>query len=382
VRGWLRYLCDSLGSEDAARHDAVRSVGTIEESKQIANDAQFRRHPLTGAQAMKANERANPGAASKGKRKAAAVARMAKPSVLPGGGGPLMIDIDLIDEDPAQPRSKNNPGFRTESIAELAASYGPKGPKTPLSLRIHPDSPGRYIINHGHRRYRAGKVKGLTALPAFIDNEYDDADQVIENLQRENMTPREIADYVGRELAKGKKKREIAARIGKSASFISQHVTLLDLPEPVAVAFRSGRVNDGTVVNDRVSAFTANPTEVTHWLNNPSQEMTRGEVRLLREFLTEKRRNSTAQGDVDGQFDNAAAVDGQGAALDLAKDHGGTAQRSKKVTLKVEHEGRAAQLLLGKRPLAAGRAWLKFEYDGQVCDVALAGVRLVAILAA
>lgn len=123
-------------------------------------------------------------------------------------GGPLMVDIELIDEDSAQPRSRTNPGFRPDSIAELAASYGPKGPKTPLSLRINPDSPGRYIINHGHRRYRAGKVKGLKALPAFIDNDYDDADQVIENLQRENMTPREIADYMGRELAKGRKKKE------------------------------------------------------------------------------------------------------------------------------------------------------------------------------
>jgi ParB family chromosome partitioning protein len=326
-------------------------------------------------------ERAKPGEAGNHVHKAA-VARMPKPPVLPGGGGPLVIDIDLIDEDPAQPRTKNNPGFRPESIAELAASYGPKGPKTPLSLRINPDSPGRYIINHGHRRYRAGKVKGLDALPAFIDNDYDDADQVIENLQRENMTPREIADYVGRELAKGKKKREIAARIGKSASFISQHVTLLDLPEPVAIAFRSGRVNDVTVVNELVSAFKANPAEVTHWLNNPSQEMTRGEVRLLREFLTEKRRNSAALGDVDGQFDDPAAVDGQEAALVSAKEHAGNAQRLKKVTLEVEYEGRSAQLLLSKRPLAHGRAWLKFDDDGQICDAALAGVRLLAILEA
>jgi ParB family chromosome partitioning protein len=330
---------------------------------------------------MKAKERAKPGEPSRRVR-SAAVGRMAKPPVLPGGGGPLIIDIDLIDEDPAQPRTKNNPGFRPESIAELAASYGPKGPKTPLSLRINPDSPGRYIINHGHRRYRAGKVKGLDALPAFIDNDYDDADQVIENLQRENMTPREIADYIGRELAKGKRKREIAARIGKSASFISQHVTLLDLPEPVAIAFRSGRVNDVTVVNELVSAFKANPTEVTQWLNNPSQEMTRGEVRLLREFLSEKRRNSTLPAGVDGRCDGAAAVDGQEAALGLANDHARTAQRSKRVTLKVEHEGRPAQLLLHKRPLAPGRAWLKFDDDDQVCDTALAGIRLVAILEA
>jgi ParB family chromosome partitioning protein len=293
-----------------------------------------------------------------------------------------MIDIALIDEDPAQPRSKNNPGLRPESIAELAASYGPKGPKTPLSLRINPDAPGRYIINHGHRRYRAGRLKQLTALPAFIDNDYDDADQVIENLQRENMTPREIADYIGRELAKGKKKGEIAGRIGKSASFVSQHVTLLDLPEPVAIAFRTGRVNDVTVVNELVSAFKAAPAEVTQWLENPSQEMTRGEIRLLREFLDEKRRDSNGSGRPGGEFDERAVEDGQDGASVPAKGRGEHARRFRNGAVKVEHEGRTAYVLLTRRPLSSGRAWLRFEDDGQECDAALGDVRLLAIVEA
>jgi ParB family chromosome partitioning protein len=293
-----------------------------------------------------------------------------------------MIDIALIDEDPAQPRSKNNPGLRPESIAELAASYGPKGPKTPLSLRVNPGTPGRYIINHGHRRYRAGKLKGLGTLPAFIDNDYDDADQVIENLQRENMTPREIADYIGRELAKGKKKGEIAARIGKSASFVSQHVTLLDLPEPVAIAFRTGRVNDVTVVNELVSAFKTAPAEVTHWLSNSSQEMTRGEIRLLREFLAEKRHNSDIAGHSGGQFDEKVVADGQDAAPVSAEGRGRTTRRFKNAAVQVEYRGRSAYLLLTKRPRSSGRAWLRFEDDGQEYDAALADIRLLAIVEA
>ena len=295
-------------------------------------------------------------------------------------GSPLMIDIAMIDEDPAQPRSKNNPGLRPESIAELAASFGPRGPKTPLSLRLNPNARGRYIINHGHRRYRAGKLKGLDALPAFIDNEYDDADQVIENLQRESMTPREIADYIGRELAKGKKKREIANRIGKSASFISQHVTLLDLPEPVAIAFRTGRVNDVTVVNELVSAFKSAPVEVTNWLNNPIQEMTRGEVKLLREFLAEKRRASNAFVQSDGQSDLEVEHQEQDVAPVSAKGQRRNARRFKNGRVTVEHGDRIAYLLLTKRPSSSGRAWLKFKDDGQECDVVLADVRLLAIV--
>ena len=141
-------------------------------------------------------------------------------------------------------------------------------------------------------------------------------------------------------------------------------------------------MNDVTVVNELVSAFKANPAEVIQWLNNPSQEMTRGEVRLLREFLSEKRRNSIAPGGVDAQFDDAVTVNAPETALVSAKEPGGNAQRLKKVTLKVEHEGQSAQLLLNRRPLAHGRAWLKFDDDGQVCDAALVSVRLVAILKA
>lgn len=328
---------------------------------------------------MKIGEKTDPDQAQKRQRSAVS-SNSAKPFA--GDGSPLMIDIALIDEDPAQPRSKNNPGLRPESIAELAASYGPKGPKTPLSLRLNPDEPGRYIINHGHRRYRAGKLKGLTALPAFIDNDYDDADQVIENLQRENMTPREIADYIGRELAKGKKKREIADRIGKSASFVSQHVILLDLPEPVAIAFRTGRVNDVTVVNELVSAFKTAPAEVSHWLDNPSQEMTRGEIRLLREFLAEKRRDVDAAGRSDGQFDARSAEDGQDAASVSAKGRSGNARRFRNGAVKVEHKGRTAYLLLTRRPRSNGRAWLRFEDDGHESDAALDDIRLVAIVEA
>lgn len=327
---------------------------------------------------MTVNKEAHLGQSRKRSRKAAAPSA-AKPLVS-GDGSPLTIEIALIDEDPAQPRSKSNPGLRPESIAELAASYGPKGPKTPLSLRVNSNAPGRYIINHGHRRYRAGKLKGLTTLPAFIDNEYDDADQVIENLQRESMTPREIADYIGRELAKGKKKSDIASRIGKSASFVSQHVTLLDLPEPVAVAFRTGRVNDVTVVNELVSAFKAAPDEVTRWLDNPSQEMTRGEIRLLREFLAEKRHDSSGPNQPSGQLDQKAVANGLNIANASSNRRSENAQRFRNGAVKVEHKGRHAYLLLTRRPLSSGRAWLRFEDDGQECDVALADVRLVAIV--
>jgi ParB family chromosome partitioning protein len=154
-------------------------------------------------------------------------------------GGPQELPLDLIDEDPHQPRTADNPGFSPESIAEIGETIKARGVKSPISVRENPDAPGRYLINHGARRYRGSKWADKTTIPAFIDNDYNEADQVIENLQRNELTAREIADFIGRELAKGKKKSEIAKEIGKSPAFVTQHVTLLDLPEPIAEAFNA-----------------------------------------------------------------------------------------------------------------------------------------------
>ncbi len=310
----------------------------------------------------------------------------AAPAVAPRDRGPLMIDIDLIDEDPNQPRTAENPGFRPESIAELAASFGPKGPKTPLSLRDNKEIEGRFIINHGHRRHRASKVKGLSVVPAFIDNEYDDDDQIIENIQREGQSPREIATRIAMKQNKGEKNKQIAARWGKSAAWVTQYAALNDLPEPIAEVFNTGRANDVTVVNELVTAYKGNPEEVKAWLSVPAQEVSRGEVKLLREFLAEKNKAGSGPRDADtvdlvtGKTDAEAEEGEQGNAPKKDKEKETDPDKLKKAIVQVEHDGRPARLVLTRRPPAEGYAWLKYEDDGQEVEVALTDVQLVALL--
>lgn len=199
--------------------------------------------------------------------------------------GPLQLDMSLIDEDPNQPRQPDNPGFSSESLEELAVTIRARGIKSPISVRENPHSSGRYLINHGSRRYRASKLAGKNTIPAFIDNDYNEADQVIENLQRNELTAREIADFIGRELAKGKQRLDIAKKIGKSPAFVTQHSTLLDLPTVIAFAFSSGRIRDVTVINELVSAYKKDPGKVEMWMANDSQEISRSTVKLLRRSL-------------------------------------------------------------------------------------------------
>ena len=299
--------------------------------------------------------------------------------------GPLLLSLDKIVEDPNQPRSSNNPGFSKESLSELAETVKLRGIKTPISVREIPNDE-HFMINHGARRYRAAKIAGLSIIPAFIDNDYIEADQVIENLQRNDLTPREIADYIGRELAKGKKKGEIAKDIGKSAAFIKQHATLLDLPEPIAVIFNNERVRDVTLINDLVTLYKKHSSEVELWLSDPEQEISRGSFKLFREFLINKSNTqSPGQGNNDGAGNDDSGPTGQadgkksGSIVNDAHLDSGT-NKFKKAIVQVRHDDRLARLILTKRPQGAGFAWLKYDDDGEEIETDLNDVQLVAVI--
>lgn len=305
------------------------------------------------------------------------------PKAAVSAGGPLMLEMDLIDEDPNQPRTKDNPGFSDESLDEMAESIKLRGVKTPISVRDNQAAPGRYIINHGARRFRGSKRAGKTTIPGFIDNNYNEADQVVENLQRNELTAREIADYIGRELAKGAKKGDIAKSISKSAAFVTQHAALLDLPDPIAQVFNSGRAKDVTVVNELVTAFKKKPEEVSAWLADENQEITRGSVKMLREFLDDKRKNEDERdpNTVDAFTSKTDAEEAGDSDTNPKKEEKEPdPDKLKKAIVQVQHNDRPARIILNRRPPAEGFAWLKYEDDGQEFEANLAQVQLVALL--
>lgn len=208
------------------------------------------------------------------------------------------IDIDLIIEDIHQPRKE----FNQDTLRELTETVRLRGVKSPISVRPNPDKPGTYIINHGARRYRASINAGLKTIPAFIDTDYSEADQVIENLQRDNLTSREIADFIGRQLAAGKTKSEIARRIGKTNPYITTHAALLDLPDPIDEVYRSGRCTDVTAIYDLTRYYKVNKEEVINWLNlSAPEEISRLDVKHFGKFLEQKKQQGTIDSDEQTQ---------------------------------------------------------------------------------
>ena len=321
----------------------------------------------------------------------------------------LDVDLSLIDEDPQQPRREDNPGFSEEKLNELAKSIARRGVKTPISVHNHPEKPGRFIINHGARRFRASKIAGKKSIPAHIDNDYTRTDQLTENLLREGNTPAEIAMAIGEFLKRGMKKKEIAENIGKTAGYVTQYSSLLKLPKSIATAFGNNRITDVTIIYELVQLHHEYPEEVDIWVNDENQEFTRGSMKYLRIYLAHKRDESELDperpgGDTDQytageteQAENASHTSIQPVSSsnrsdteeesslaeknsDKSAGHPLAPGKFKKAIVKVLHHHRIARLLLDRRPPAEGYAWLKYEDDGHEVEAALGDVQLTAIL--
>lgn len=273
------------------------------------------------------------------------------------------ISLDIIDEDPNQPRTE----FDQASLLELAETIRARGVKTPISVRPNLKLDGRYIINHGARRFRASKLAAKDTIPAFIDAEYSEPDQLIENLQRENLTPKEIAQFLAKLLQhQGYKKGELARTLGKSPAWVTQHLNLLALPKPVQQAVDCGRCKDVTVAYELTKMLKEYPDQVNGWLEDEDQEISRGSLKQLQQFL----------GSAGPMGKKEKSVAGA-AQEEMRKTDGAASSKHGKPEIVVDIGGREAVLLLEKAPTEKGKAW--FAAGEEILEAPVAGVRIIEV---
>lgn len=146
-------------------------------------------------------------------------------------GNPNLIPIRDIQPDTNQPRKM----FDQRKLEELASSIRSRSIIQPLIVR--PDgSNGGYTIVTGERRFRAAILAGLTEIPCIIRNFTDEEAlvyQIIENVQREDLTPIEEAKSFEKLTESGLTQSEIASLVGKSQPYISQILKILNLPKAI-----------------------------------------------------------------------------------------------------------------------------------------------------
>ena len=145
-------------------------------------------------------------------------------------GGPLLLDIDLLDPSPYQPRTR----FAESALEELAQSIRSSGIIQPLVVRR---IGARYQLIAGERRWRAAQMAGLTEIPSVIRDVPDEdavAMALIENIQRENLNPLEEARALLRLIEEfGLTHQAAAEAVGRSRAAVSNLVRLMELTDEV-----------------------------------------------------------------------------------------------------------------------------------------------------
>jgi len=157
--------------------------------------------------------------------------------------GLLQLDLDRIQPNRAQPRR----GFAQESLEALASSIKREGLLQPVIVRSMGD--GQYQLIAGERRWRAAQIAGVLKIPALVREVEDQRVlelALIENLQREDLTPIESASAFRTLIDDlGLTQQEVAQRVGKQRATISNMLRLLDLPPSVKDKIQSGAVTTG-----------------------------------------------------------------------------------------------------------------------------------------
>lgn len=147
-------------------------------------------------------------------------------------------------------------------IEELAESIKVNGQEQPIIVYPKGDD-GKYRIQKGERRWRACKLAGLTIEAIVSKKELTDleetAGELIENIQREDLTPMEIALGLQKFIDADWKAIDVAKRLGKSRSYVSQHLALLKLPECVKRLYDERITTDTEALNSLRQLYELEP---------------------------------------------------------------------------------------------------------------------------
>ncbi len=242
-------------------------------------------------------------------------------------GGPLQIDIDLIDPSPFQPRTR----FVEAALEELAQSIRASGIIQPLVVR---KIGARYQLIAGERRWRASQRAQLLRVPAVLREVSDEQAlelTLVENIQREDLNPIEQARAFDRLMEQFHLTQdEVATRTGKDRATVANSVRLLSLEEPLLEWIEEGKITAG-----HGRALLA--IEDRKMRSDLALKASRGKltVRQLERMATRRSR-------VPGQQAQGEAYDpNRQAAVDELQKHIGT-----RVTLHMPTKGHAGQLIL------------------------------------
>lgn len=156
-----------------------------------------------------------------------------------------MVPIEFVHPGPYQPRHRVD----DEQIQSLAQSIRDKGILQPLLVRRHPEQANAFEIVAGERRWRAAQKAQVHEIPVVV-KDFSDSEvleiALVENLQRQDLSPLEEAEGYGRLLKEfNHSQTNLARAVGKSRSYVANMVRLLGLPDSVKELMDGGALTAG-----------------------------------------------------------------------------------------------------------------------------------------
>jgi len=191
------------------------------------------------------------------------------PTEEPSHGSPYReLPVNQILPNPAQPRTH----YDETSLRRLSRSIAEVGLLQPVVVQA---SQGGYVLISGERRWRAAQMAGLEAIPALIrqaDNTGSLVQALVENLQREDLTPLEEATaYKVLVDEHNLTQQEVAHRVGKGRATVANSIRLLRLPSAILTLLETGQLTAGharallTVSDPKYAAHIAKRAVTEGW---------------------------------------------------------------------------------------------------------------------
>jgi len=180
---------------------------------------------------------------------------------------PRIIELDVaqVEVNPDQPRKF----FDEDALLELAQSIETKGMLQPILVKALEND--RYMIVAGDRRYRANQLISRATIAAVVTEGDVDEVAIIENVQRENLRPMELAESLDRLMqTHGYTQEEVANVIGKARNTVTELLSLLKLPEAIKAQCRTSDIASKSFLIELVRMDTDSRLEAWDALKNNS----------------------------------------------------------------------------------------------------------------
>lgn len=186
------------------------------------------------------------------------------------GNGLRSVPVDAIHPDPNQPRKR----FDETSLVELAESIRAVGIIQPPV--VSSQGAGFQLIS-GERRWRAARLLGLERIDVIVRGDRNARMQLIENIQREELSHWEIFRFIAGELGVGTTQADLGRALGKGAGWIGAYAAVSKMPQELVAMLREGRVADITALGQLYRLYKDRP-EAARKLMESSEVVTRAMI--------------------------------------------------------------------------------------------------------